>query len=588
MGGRWVKKSGGYAGNGLFFHFKRAQQILWPFKLWHRWNELELQCYLKYRYIGEMGCAAAGKTESAASNVLLDWFCYPECTTVLVSTTTLPALELRVWGAIKKYFKAAKQAVPWVPGHLIEGRRVIILDPKNEASEGRDFRNGIIGIACKRGTTFLGLGEYVGIHNKRVRVIADELSLMPRALIDSVSNLAKCPSFKLVGLGNPNETTNAHGFLCEPSAELGGWEGGVDQGPGTKTWSTRFPNGICIQLPGSDSPNMDFPPDVPAPFPFLITRQQMLDDAKIWGINDWHYTMMNEGKMPRGQGSRRVITRQMCLKFGATDPPNWHSSNRIKIACLDAAYRAVGGDRCVFMVLEFGREAKPPDGAGLVSSIVSQDKILPEHDQILALLEEHVIQISADKESDLPEDQIVKFVMAHCETHNIKPDHFFFDSGMRTSLVTAFSRLWSPMVNSIDCGGVPSERPVSADIPMLCKEYYSKKITELWYSVRLVVESAQFRGMTDEVMTEGCSREFKRVGGNKIEVETKEEMKLKTGRSPDKFDCLAIGVEGARQRGFKIKRTINAKAIREDSSWKKEFMERARKLHHSRDLVHNA
>lgn len=574
---------------GMFYHFKRAQEILWPEKKWHRWNELELKCYLEKRYIGEMGCAAAGKTESAATNVLMDWFCWSECTTVLVSTTTLPALELRVWGAIKKYFKLAKAKVNWLPGHLIEGRRVIILDPKSECSEGRDFRNGIIGIACKRGTTFLGLGEYVGIHNKRVRVIADELSLMPRALIDSVSNLAKCPSFKLVGLGNPNETTNAHGFLCEPSADLGGWEGGIDQTPKTKTWTTRFPDGICIQLPGSDSPNMDAPPNEPPPFPFLITRQQMQDDAKIWGINDWHYTMMNEGKMPRGQGSRRVITRQMCLKFRAMDPPNWNTSNKTKIAFLDAAYRSVGGDRCVFGVIEFGEEVMTdPDGAALVSAIISQNAGGKPRDQILALTDTQVVPISGEKDADLPEDQIVKFVMHQCANQNIPAQNFFFDSGMRTSLVTAFSRLWSPYVNAIDCGGTPSERPVSADIPTLCKEYYSKRITEFWYSVRLVIEAGQFRGLTEDVMTEGCSREFKRVGGNKIEVETKEEMKLKTGRSPDLFDALAIGVEGARQRGFTIKRMTNQKHVRQDEGWKKEWKEKARAIHTSKNLVHTA
>ena len=54
---------------------------------------------------------------------------------------------------------------------------------------------------------------------------------MPRAFLDSAANLSKCEDFKLVGLGNPNETTNAHGVLCEPHPDLGGWEG-LAQGPG--------------------------------------------------------------------------------------------------------------------------------------------------------------------------------------------------------------------------------------------------------------------------------------------------------------------------------------------------------------------
>jgi len=40
--------------------------------------------------------------------------------------------------------------------------------------------------------------------------------------------------------------------------------------------------------------------------------------------------------------------------------------------------------------------------------------------------------------------------------------------------------------------------------------------------------------------------------GNKIEVETKAEMKEKTGRSPDLFDALVCGVFGATRHGFTI------------------------------------
>jgi len=50
-------------------------------------------------------------------------------------------------------------------------------------------------------------------------------------------------------------------------------------------------------------------------------------------------------------------------------------------------------------------------------------------------------------------------------------------------------------------------------------------------------------------------REYRVVGADaKIEVETKDELKDRMGRSPDLFDWLAIAVEGCRQRGFKIQR----------------------------------
>jgi len=589
QGGRWIKKTGGYAGEGLFHHWLQAILLLWPDMKPHRWFQLMLKSYLENMYIGVMGCAGAGKSDSFGRIMLLDWYLYPSRTTVLISSTTIKALELRVFGMIKTCHREAKKRFPWLPGNLIEGKQMILLDERSQAAEGRDFRNGIVGIPCKRGESFIGLGEYVGIHNKRVTMLADELSLMPRGFLDSVSNLSKCPYFKMAGLGNPNETTNAHGFLCEPAAHLGGWEGGIDQMPKTKTWETRFPNGICIQLPGSDSPNTDVPPGDAPPYPFLITREQMENDGKIWGTNDWHYTMMVEGKMPRGQGSRRVITRQMCEKFGAMMDPNWLNTGRTKIAALDAAYRGVGGDRCVFIVLEFGDETPAiPEGGEIVANILNQAAPMRDTHQILALIDVLIVPIVAGQESDLPEDQIVKFVMEQCLRRNIEPQNFFFDSGMRTSLVSAFGRLWSPNVNSIDCGGAPSDRKVSFDIDVLCKDYYSKRITEFWYSVRLIIESGQFRGMTKDVMNEGCAREFKRVAGNKIEVETKEEMKAKTGYSPDLFDALAIGCEGARDRGFVIKRLGSDRRKRDDNGWKRDLQKRADNLWRASNLNYSA
>jgi hypothetical protein len=582
-GGKWTKKNGETAGEGLAFHYRRFQEIAWPEKIWQKgpfvnyWAEKCLETYLSYTYIGAMGCAASGKSDSFGGNVLTDWYAHSSCTTVLVSSTDLKSLELRIWGMIKRYHKAAKTQRRWLPGNLIEGKQMLTVDNQSEHVDGRDFKNGIIAVACKRGSQYVGLGPLIGIHNKRVRLLADECNLMPRAFLDSAANLSKCEDFKLVGLGNPNETTNAHGFLCEPDVDLGGWESGIDQKPGTKTWRTRFPDGICIQLPGSDSPNLQAPEGEPPPFPFLITREQMQSDAKIWGVDDWHYTMMNEARMPRGQGTRRVMTRQMCVKFGAFKEPNWRDSRLTKIAFLDAAYRGVGGDRCVFGELQFGRECEPLEQV-TPANIISRDTGQNNQRSILALIDLTVIPISSGKDDESPEDQIVKFVSEQCEARGIPPEHFYFDAGMRTSLVTAFSRLWSTGVNSIDCMGKPTNSQVSSEIPTPCCDYYSKFITELWYSVRMTVECGQFRGMNEDVCTEFSQREFKVTAGNKIEVESKVEMKAKTGRSPDLADAVAIGVFGARQRGFMITKLSPQSEKKINPRWKIELKEQAKEI----------
>jgi hypothetical protein len=578
QGGQWVGKNNNTYGRGMFFHFKRFQELLWPEeKKWHKWNLQQLELYLENRSLGVIGPASSGKTNSAATDLLADWLCFPDCTTVLVSSTTLERLEDRIWGEIKKYFRVAKRRWPELPGHLIEGKRRIIYDSRAESVEGRDFRNGIIGVPTKRGENYVGLGDYIGIKNKRVRVAADELQLLPHVFITAVSNLDKNPDFKMVGLGNPKDTTDALGALCEPTFQLGGWDGNIDQTPETKSWKTRF-GGVALQLVGTDSPNLDGKLGIP-----LITQEAIDRDVERYGKDSLQFTMMNMGMMPKGQGSRRVITRQICLRNYALEEPVWLDSNRTKIAFMDAAYGGAGGDRCVYGELEFGNEVAPLNAEGLEFNVVNQNQILNQYRQVIALTRTTLVPINVKLDVP-PEEQIVAWVKSQCNTADIPPEHFIFDAGMRTVLVSKFGQLWSPSVVSIDFGGVPSDRPVGngqtdkKDGHLLtCKEYYSKFVTELWYSVRLIIESGQFRGLTEALMQEGCMREWTTTGGNKIEVETKDDMKQKCGRSPDLFDALCAGVELARRLGFTMRflPTKEQQARRESPAWKREARAKA-------------
>lgn len=566
QGGRWLnKRTGKNAGMGLKYHYKTFISMLWPEHVWHRWNELELEMYLTYRIIGEMGPASSGKTHSAAVHTLADFYVWSDQTTVLVSSTEREMLEMRVWGEIKKHHRIAKNQFDFLPGTLLESRQRIITDGRYDTEEGRDFRNGICGVPCKKGGNYQGLGSFAGIKNKRVRMVADEMHLMPRIFIDAIANLNKNPDFKCLGLGNPKDTTDALGILCEPSAEMGGWDGGMDQTPKTKTWPTRFDQGICLQLPGSDCPNMDVPEADPPPFPFLITRQAIAADVKFYGIDSLQYTMMDEGRMPRGQGQRRVITRAMCMKFGALEQALWKSEKITKIGFLDAAYGAVGGDRCIFGQLNFGMD--------------------PNGQTILALVDTVLVPVSVNL-PELPEDQIANFVKKQCEERGILPDHFGFDSTGRGTLVGAFARLWSSNIGLVEFGGRPTERYVSDNIRVSCRDYYFNFVTELWFSVSLTIQSAQFRGLSEEVMNEGAMREWGIVGANKIQVEPKDKMKLKTGRSPDLFDALACGVEMARRKGFVIAKLSLQNPTQADETWKQDLRDRVNRLNRKYSLTY--
>lgn len=119
--------------------------------------------------------------------------------------------------------------------------------------------------------------------------------------------------------------------------------------------------------------------------------------------------------------------------------------------------------------------------------------------------------------------------------------------------MSAFSRLWSSEIQGIEFGGSAPDVFVSSNIQISARDYYDRMVTFLWFRAREVIEARQFRGMSEEVMQEGCFREWGFIGKNRVSVEPKEQMKLKSGRSPDLFDALVCGIWGAQQRGFVIK-----------------------------------
>jgi hypothetical protein len=168
----------------------------------------------------------------------------------------------------------------------------------------------------------------------------------------------------------------------------------------------------------------------------------------------------------------------------------------------------------------------------------------------------------------------------------------FHDATGRGSLGTSFARLWSPATNPVEFGGAPTQRPVCSDLYKLdedtgqrrlirCDEYFVKRVTQYWYTVRLIMEGRQLRGMTDPVLDELCARKLLPPSkGDKKQVEPKEDTKERLGRSPDLADWCAIVCEGAMRLGFQITR-LAAEQEEEDVEWKNDLRDRAKQFRQS-------
>lgn len=535
-GGVW---NGG--GLGLAAHFKNAANILWPQIDWHRWTELVNKEIRRpnAKITTLMGAGSTGKTAMAAWEFLLEYYCRPHDTLVLVSSTDLRGLELRVWGEIKMRHEQAIEKFPWLPGHLIDSKHCICTDDLSDGDIDerviRDLRKGIIGIPCLQNGKFVGLKNYVGAKQKHIRLLADEAQFMGASFLKAFTNLNNNVDFQACVMGNPVDELDSLGIAAEPKD---GWAAHMEP-ERTAVWDTKFFNGRCINLVGTDSPNFD-DTENPERYPYLISQPKIDETASFYHQDSVEYYSQCKGVMKVSTIQKRVLTRNICSKFNAGGTLEWDGTVK-RIGMLDAAY---GGDRCALSHLEFG---KCVDGKTRI-------KLFP----ITTL----AIRVKT-RDNLEAEEQIAHAVKDYCSSRNIPPEHFFHDSTGRGSLGTALSRIWSPNCNPVEFGGSPTSRPVSDDLFIFdkhssskrlkrCDEHYSKFVTELWFSVRYCVESDQLRGLPDDAMDEFCMREWRMVKGDKRELESKEEMKERARRSPDLADCIAIGIEGARRRGFLI------------------------------------
>lgn len=533
--GGYLTVNGQQHGEGLFHHYRELQTLIWPEgEDHHRWSDLMLQEILANRITAISGARDSGKTHVALARFgLTDYFCFPDDTLILVSSTDLRGLQLRVWGDMKDLLHRAQERHPWLPGNVVESLHGVFTDKLSDDTPIRDVRKGIICIPCldRKGTWVGGLEKFVGIKQRRRRVLGDEVQFMHQDYLTVLANLDK-GDFKGVFVGNALANMKALDKISEP---VEGWGNHPDPKK-TEVFKNRY-GGNTITLVGTDSPNYDFPPDQPTKYPYLVDRQDEIRVSERYGKNSEQYYSQIAGYRKPGLFAHRVLTQEMCEKYGAFKEAVWQGDPAIKIYACDMGF---GGDRAVAGWAEFGTEV-----GGLSIICVHEPKVIP---------------ISMDSE---PEDQIAMFLKNECTSLGIPGSNVFFDAGMRATAATALSKIFSPDVNAVNFGGSPSKRPVSADEYIVdwqtgarrlkrCDEHYIKFVTELWFSVRLAVMGRQIRELPRSVAEEFYLREWTKEKGDRYELEKKEDTKDRTGVSPDLGDWLSIIVEGARRRGFMI------------------------------------
>lgn len=565
-GGRFSLSGINY-GLGMLEHFKNYWTLLWPEDSQTWWTDLILKNILQNQFTSLVGPASAWKSGTVSRLALMDWSCFPDCTSVMMSSTDMEGLRSRIYGETTMMWKRAHERFEWFPGNPVDSKCVITHTNVEEES-ARDIRNSILGIPCRTSSgVFIGMGKYSGRKNRRVWCLADEFQFMQLSILQAQDNLISNddgsggfggvypPShpdprerglprrhYRCVFIGNTNPSVrdNPLDIVSEPE---GGWssiEEATEEKGKTQVWKCkqhpRHPVQChCINLDSLDGPNSEFPIDRPR-----WTHLAGPHKLRKYLAGSESYWSNGRGRFKFGLDAFKIITKEVCEQFHAFDDVAWDGETT-KIGMLDAAYGATdgGGDRCA---LGWGQFGKCTDG------------------KIRFKFEELWIVPIVIRKDMIAEDQIAIYSKSKMESMGVIPGNFFFDG--RGSLAMSLGRLWSTDVNSLEFGGSPTERPAGPDLYVFdesgkrrlqtAKERYHKFVSEMWWSWRYIVESDQMRGLQLEIVLDAQPREWKKVGRDRIDIESKRDLKERTGVSPDLADMVVTGLEGARRRGFTI------------------------------------
>lgn len=544
-------------GLGLAAHIVNFSRLVWPWFAWQRWALLLLNELVRPRHrLGVFGPSSSGKSCPVGLTYLTLYLARPENTTVLVSSTTRDELDLRIWGEIVMLWKEARDQFDWIPGHLTDSKQMITTDGKEV--EGRDRRNGVLGRPCKIGNKWLigsGTSPFVGIKNDHVYLAADEAGLMPPGFLEALANLTSNPSCCAAVLGNLGDLDTPLGQVCEPAL---GWDSLPDSEK-SRVFDTRWHNGRAVQFIGTDSPNIDYPADA-EPYPKLIGRRYLKQCAEDYGLDTPLYNMFAAGKIPRGTMANRVLTEADCERNDAFEPVIWGHEPLKSLYCLDVSYTAEHGDRTVGRPIDFGQTSSGQ--------------------QCLAPRERPLVYTPSDRSDLSITDQLAYQCLAELKRLDIPPAHLFFDGTGRSEFTASAMRIIGTSINPIEFGGTATKRPnfinrryeedrssqqKKGDL-LPCDEVFDRMVTELWFALQALVISKQARNLDRETIKETSRRLWKLTAGNRISVEPKKELKLRTGRSPDAADNLVVGIEGARRLGFPLG-SLDATVKRSQSRW---------------------
>lgn len=505
------------------FYFWRICDELWnrpdlpePMMVRHPWAERMVREAIAHKYLAIGGSASSGKSHTMAAWGVVNWLSQPRDTLVLMTSTTLREARKRIWGSVISLLSVIEDVAP-----------IKIRDSIGNAAyvdeNGILFEKaGLSLIAAEKSKTREAIGKFIGIKQKRVILIGDELSELSEAILNAgLSNLSKNPSFQMIGMSNPNSRFDAFGVWSEPKY---GWDS-ID----TQTddeWKTKW-DGRYVRLDGERSPNIILGENK---YPWLPTQQKIDEDKALLGAESRGYMRMVRAIFFDSDETTGIYTEAELSASGALKKGVEWGQKPTVVAGIDPAFTN-GGDRTIMYtayvgynragqyVIEFGEAIHMNDDA--------TNKAVPRT------------------------YQIVHKIMEHCKRLNIAPTNVAVDStGAGAPFCDVLAGEWSPNFLRVSFGGKPSDKRVSMNSSLTGEELYTNRVSELWFVGKELMRTNQLMGISSDLAQEMCARNYELIKSSslKVKIESKGDFKSRFGRSPDLADAAFLALDCARQR----------------------------------------
>lgn len=515
-------------GLGLEQHFKNAYRLMWPKYEWSDWVEMLIWAWCNYKYVSVIGHTRASKSYTMAHIAYLDYCASPipiadpktgkmvGGTMTSFATVTFQGLKIRMWADLLMAAGTAVVPCPFKIASTTNEMQLYVDDRDNK--EMAKFQ--IHGLAINNNEN--AEGRIRGAHANRRRLIVDEAQDVAPVIYDAMTNPAAAPDARIVLLTNPKNKVSPFGNHVEP---VNGWSS-VNEND--LFWETKK-GGICLHFDGLQSPNVKAGKTI---FTGLLTNEVIEETRKVDGENSVAWWSRIRGFFaPDGMVSL-IWPSSVILKARPSIVFDFRPEG---CASLDPAYEQ---DKAVLHLGDIGKLPGGREAINCKETLVMAYKVGPDQEG------KHY--------------QLAHWVMEVCKARGIPPANFIMDkTGGGSGTYDILCHEWSPDVQGIEYGGAATERPIRMESSAPANTRYKYFVTELWFRAMHCVQDGLLAGLANlhkDTERDLNSREYevKQFSeGEKIQAETKRDMKKRLGCSPDFGDSFVQFGELLCRRGQK-------------------------------------